>query len=111
MTDCCNNSNESTCSSDVISSLRRNNSRIRIVRLIRPQSSNRSLVLGRGTSLYGFALRGGREFGTGFFISNIEKGSQADLKGLKVRRIFLITFLISFYCNLHIKKCKQDLLS
>uniref|UniRef100_A0A336LXM3 CSON007568 protein n=1 Tax=Culicoides sonorensis TaxID=179676 RepID=A0A336LXM3_CULSO len=51
------------------------NTRIRIVRLNR----NRSNL----TRNFGFSLRGGKEFGTGFFVSHVEKGSEADLKGLK----------------------------
>ncbi|EEB18151.1 Harmonin, putative [Pediculus humanus corporis] len=33
---------------------------------------------------YGFSFRGGKEFGTGFFISVVEKDSEAEYKGLKV---------------------------
>lgn len=37
------------------------------------------------TGSFGFSFRGGREFGTGFFISAVESDSEAHLKGLKVR--------------------------
>lgn len=89
MTDYC--SNHGSSSSSDIASIRRvgaslagNNNRIRVARLVRSQTPSRRIVLGQGTQLYGFAVRGGKEFGTGFFISNVEKGSQAELKGLRV---------------------------
>ncbi|XP_042220719.1 flocculation protein FLO11-like isoform X2 [Homarus americanus] len=46
--------------------------RIKVVRLIR-----------RNGESYGFSLRGGREHGTGFFISHVESGSEAFLQGLR----------------------------
>lgn len=92
MTDYC--SNHGSSSSSDIASIRRvgatlagntnNNNRIRVARLVRSQTPSRRIVLGQGTQLYGFAVRGGKEFGTGFFISNVEKGSQAELKGLRI---------------------------
>lgn len=33
---------------------------------------------------YGFHLKGGKEHGTGFFISHVEEGSVAHLQGIKV---------------------------
>ncbi|XP_063702697.1 uncharacterized protein LOC134832563 [Culicoides brevitarsis] len=58
-----------------VSSAGAKNTRIRIVRLNR----NRTSV----TRNFGFSLRGGKEFGTGFFVSHVEKGSEADLRGLR----------------------------
>lgn len=55
------------------------NTRIRIVRLNR----NRTNI----TRNFGFSLRGGKEFGTGFFVSHVEKGSEADLRGLRVSNL------------------------
>ncbi|KAK8740435.1 hypothetical protein OTU49_002907 [Cherax quadricarinatus] len=46
--------------------------RIKLVRLVR-----------RNGESYGFSLRGGREHGTGFFISHVEPGSEAFLQGLR----------------------------
>ncbi|XP_063606335.1 uncharacterized protein LOC134781184 isoform X5 [Penaeus indicus] len=46
--------------------------RVRFVRLIR-----------RPGESYGFSLRGGREHGTGFFISHVEVGSEAYMQGLR----------------------------
>lgn len=84
-------SNHGSSSSSDIASIRRVgstlagvNNRIRVARLVRSQTPSRRIVLGQGTQFFGFAIRGGREFGTGFFISNVEKGSQAELKGLRV---------------------------
>lgn len=38
----------------------------------------------RQSSSLGFSLRGGREHGTGFFVSAVERGSEAFGQGLKV---------------------------
>ncbi|XP_045605049.1 serine-rich adhesin for platelets isoform X7 [Procambarus clarkii] len=46
--------------------------RVKVVRLVR-----------RNGESYGFSLRGGREHGTGFFISHVEAGSEAFLQGLR----------------------------
>lgn len=61
-------------------------SKIRTIRLTRPHTGNQNnLSLGHPPfSSYGFSIRGGREFGTGFFVSNVVRGSEADLKGLIV---------------------------
>lgn len=85
MTDCSSIHGSSTSSSD-LNSHHGAMSKIRTVRLIRPHTGNRNnLTLGHPPfSSYGFSLRGGREFGTGFFVSNVVKGSEADLKGLQV---------------------------
>ncbi|ETN58810.1 harmonin [Anopheles darlingi] len=62
--------------------------RIRIVRLVRPQShaALRSAPPSVPTSgaNFGFSIRGGLEYGTGFFVSAIERDSEADRQGLKV---------------------------
>lgn len=82
LTDCSSSLNDSSSSSDVASSRSGATPRIRVVRLSRPNvSARRTLTT---NSSYGFAIRGGREFGIGFFVSRIEKGSEADLKGLRV---------------------------
>lgn len=86
MTDCSSIHGSSTSSGDM-NSHHRAISKIRTIRLLRPHSSgNRgNLTLGHSPfSSFGFSLRGGREFGTGFFISSVVKGSEADLKGLQV---------------------------
>ncbi|XP_058058194.1 uncharacterized protein LOC131209202 [Anopheles bellator] len=63
--------------------------RIRIVRLVRPHQSttathHRSTGGGGGGGNFGFSIRGGLEYGTGFFVSAIERDSEADRQGLKV---------------------------
>lgn len=85
MTDC-SSIHDSTSSSSDLNSHHGAMSKIRTVRLIRPHTGNRNnLTLGHPPfSSYGFSLRGGREFGTGFFVSSVVKGSEADLKGLQV---------------------------
>ncbi|KAJ0179305.1 hypothetical protein K1T71_005017 [Dendrolimus kikuchii] len=52
-----------------------NDRRIRVVRLLRPR---------RAGPAFGFSLRGGREYASGFFISKVELNSEAHLQGLKV---------------------------
>lgn len=64
------------------------NTRIRIVRLNR----NRTNI----AQNFGFSLRGGKEFGTGFFVSHVEKGSEADLRGLRVSKFLKSLFLKKF---------------
>lgn len=49
--------------------------RVRVLRLLRPR---------RSTPAFGFSLRGGKEYGSGFFISKVEFNSEAHLQGLKV---------------------------
>ncbi|SPP77762.1 uncharacterized protein LOC117580620 [Drosophila guanche] len=59
-------------------------SRLRVLRLVRPHQ--RRLLVGgpERASTYGFAVRGGREHGTGFFVSHVEHGGEAQLKGLRI---------------------------
>lgn len=85
MTDCSSIHGSTTSSSD-LNSHHGAMSKIRTVRLLRPHTGNRNnLTLGHPPfSSYGFSLRGGREYGTGFFVSSVVKGSEADLKGLQV---------------------------
>lgn len=59
--------------------------RVRIVRLVRNSGLYR---LSCQTSSFGFSIRGGREFGIGFFVSHIDPESEADIRGLKV--VFLL---------------------
>ncbi|XP_018327371.1 harmonin isoform X2 [Agrilus planipennis] len=77
----------STISSDTLSgSVTSVQPRIRTVRLVRPNVVNLpppGLTAKHGPTL-GFSIRGGREFGTGFFVSNVELGSEAQRNGLKV---------------------------
>ncbi|XP_055370993.1 transcription factor mef2A [Condylostylus longicornis] len=93
MTDCSSIQGSTSSSSDAMSSRGGSNnsaasggsgnSRIRIIRMIRPNS--RRIILGPENNIgFGFAVRGGKEFSTGFFISKIDKGSEADLRGLRV---------------------------
>ncbi|XP_063823437.1 uncharacterized protein LOC135073256 isoform X2 [Ostrinia nubilalis] len=49
--------------------------RVRVVRLLRPR---------RAAPAFGFSLRGGREYATGFFVSKVDFNSEAHLQGLKV---------------------------
>ncbi|XP_035772891.1 uncharacterized protein LOC118456341 [Anopheles albimanus] len=63
--------------------------RIRIVRLVRPQSHAlrsglASVPTAANGANFGFSIRGGLEYGTGFFVSAIERDSEADRQGLKV---------------------------
>lgn len=85
MTDCSSIHGSTTSSSD-LNSHHGAMSKIRTVRLLRPHTGNRNnLTLGHPPfSSYGFSLRGGREYGTGFFVSSVVKGSEADLKGLQI---------------------------
>ncbi|XP_055909560.1 rho GTPase-activating protein gacU [Eupeodes corollae] len=88
MTDCSSSIQGSMCStmSDAILSARSamvSNPRIRVIRLVRP-NSRRILVTPDNNVTFGFAIRGGKEFGTGFFVSRVEKSSEADIKGLRV---------------------------
>lgn len=55
--------------------------RVRIVRLVRNSGLYR---LSCQTASFGFSIRGGREFGIGFFVSNVDPESEADIRGLKV---------------------------
>lgn len=57
--------------------------RVRIVRLVRNSGLYR---LSCQTASFGFSMRGGREFGIGFFVSNVDPESEADIRGLKVFR-------------------------
>ncbi|GJQ84792.1 hypothetical protein Trydic_g21191 [Trypoxylus dichotomus] len=60
--------------------------RIRTVRMVRPNHGTLpppGLTCRHGPSL-GFSVRGGREHGTGFFVSYVEPASEAHRQGLKV---------------------------
>lgn len=85
----------STMSSETLSgSCGSRTNRVRTVRLVRPQHGGTlpppSLTCRHGPSL-GFSVRGGREHGTGFFVSHVEPASEAHRQGLRVN-----TFLIYF---------------
>ncbi|XP_069675086.1 harmonin isoform X2 [Periplaneta americana] len=53
--------------------------RIRTVRLHRRLVANHG-----GPPNFGFSVRGGREHGTGFFVSAVEQGSEAHCQGLRI---------------------------
>lgn len=77
----------STMSSETISeSCGSRNNRIRTVRLVRPAHGPLpppGLNYRHGPSL-GFSIRGGREHGTGIFVSYVDIGSEAHSQGLRV---------------------------
>ncbi|XP_008192662.2 harmonin isoform X1 [Tribolium castaneum] len=77
----------STMSSETLSgSCGSRTNRIRTVRLVRPTHGTLpppSLTCRHGPSL-GFSVRGGREHGTGFFVSHVEPASEAHRQGLRV---------------------------
>ncbi|XP_021701470.1 uncharacterized protein LOC5566765 [Aedes aegypti] len=56
--------------------------RVRMVRLTRPQGYSHGHFNGGGN--FGFSIRGGLEYGTGFFVSDVQKDSEADRQGLRV---------------------------
>lgn len=80
----------STMSSETLSgSLSSRSSRVRTVRLVRPFHGTLpppGLTCRHGPSL-GFSIRGGREHGTGFFVSHVEVGSEAQRQGLRVSKL------------------------
>lgn len=80
----------STISSDTMSgSVSSVQPRIRTVRLVRPCTGTLpppGITARHGPNL-GFSLRGGREHGTGFFVSMVETGSESYRQGLRVRYI------------------------
>ncbi|XP_021925111.1 uncharacterized protein LOC110832430 isoform X3 [Zootermopsis nevadensis] len=53
--------------------------RMRTIRLHRRLTGNHP-----GPPNFGFSVRGGREHGTGFFVSAVEQGSEAHCQGLKI---------------------------
>lgn len=57
--------------------------RIRMIRLFRPHT-RRMLVTPNATPSYGFSVRGGKEYSTGFFVSSVDRNSEAEQKGLRV---------------------------
>ncbi|CAH0561329.1 unnamed protein product [Brassicogethes aeneus] len=77
----------STMSSETVSeSCGSRHNRVRTVRLVRPANGTLpppNLTCKHGPNL-GFSLRGGREHGTGFFVSSVETGSEAHRQGLRV---------------------------
>ncbi|XP_017852831.1 homeobox protein 5 [Drosophila busckii] len=58
-------------------------SRLRLVRLVRPHQ-RRLLMVSEQSASFGFAVRGGKEHGIGFFVSHVEHGGEAQLKGLRL---------------------------
>ncbi|KAG5869413.1 hypothetical protein JTB14_027933 [Gonioctena quinquepunctata] len=62
------------------------NNRVRTIRLKRRSGGTlpMSTINGRHGPALGFSLRGGHEHGTGFFVSQVEPGSEAHVQGLKV---------------------------
>ncbi|XP_064547256.1 putative uncharacterized protein DDB_G0277255 isoform X2 [Drosophila montana] len=57
--------------------------RLRVVRLVRPHQ-RRLLVVPERSATFGFAVRGGKEHGIGFFVSHVDNGGEAQLKGLRI---------------------------
>lgn len=76
-------SSNSSCTSS-----RMTPARVRIVRLVRNSGLYR---LSCQTASFGFSIRGGREFGIGFFVSHVDPESEADIRGLKVNFTFKFT--------------------
>lgn len=59
--------------------------RVRTIRLMKQRNnSSQPYSCSRHGTHLGFSIRGGHEHGTGFFVSNIEAGSEAHGQGLKV---------------------------
>ncbi|KAF5308258.1 hypothetical protein FQR65_LT06251 [Abscondita terminalis] len=77
----------STLSSDTMSgSVGSVQPSVRTVRLVRPNTGSLpppNIIARHGPNL-GFSVRGGREHGTGFYVSLVEPGSEAHRQGLKV---------------------------
>ncbi|TMW45248.1 hypothetical protein DOY81_009672 [Sarcophaga bullata] len=46
--------------------------------------TRRILVTPGGIASYGFSVRGGKEFSTGFFVSSVDRNSEAEQKGLRI---------------------------
>lgn len=53
----------------------------------------------RGASGFGFSLRGGREYAAGFYVSDVQPGSEAHRNGLRVNSKF----------NVYISYCIREL--
>lgn len=94
----------STMSSETLSgSLSSRSSRVRTVRLVRPIHGTLpppGLTFRHGPSL-GFSIRGGREHGTGFFVSHVETGSEAHRQGLRVSGPFRIITVFIKICSIN----------
>ncbi|KAM7349072.1 uncharacterized protein ACRADG_008147 [Cochliomyia hominivorax] len=91
-TDCSSMQGSTTSSSSDMMTLTTNASswcaipactRIRLIRLLRPHS-RRILVAPGAVPSYGFSVRGGKEFNTGFFVSSVDRNSEAEQKGLRI---------------------------
>lgn len=81
-------------------------SRVRTVRLVRPNTGALpppGLTCKHGPGL-GFSIRGGREHGTGFFVSNVELGSEAHRQGLRV-------MFTNYYSQLRFCICITSIIS
>lgn len=78
-------------------------------------SSSRTVRLERRRNApFGFSVRGGREHGTGLFVSHIEPGSSAQCHGLKVlfklSLFYIYIFFFSFGTKLHLPRITRSLL-
>ena len=61
-------------------------------------SSSRTVRLERRRNApFGFSVRGGREHGTGLFVSHIEPGSSAQCHGLKVFLKLALFYIYAIY--------------
>lgn len=48
----------------------------------------------RGASGFGFSLRGGREYAAGFYVSDVQPGSEAHRNGLRVIKPQIVVTLL-----------------
>lgn len=88
-----------SCSDTMSGSVGSVQPRVRTVRLVRPFSGTLpppGITARHGPNL-GFSIRGGREHGTGFFVSVVEPGTEAHRQGLKVK--FHFKYCYEIYKN------------
>lgn len=98
----------SISSSDTMSgSIASRQSQVRTVRMNRKNFGSLNAPIGlnckHGPSL-GFSIRGGREHGTGFFISHVDPGSEAYRQSLKVCKLFYCIFFVKWENSFKKKK-------
>lgn len=58
----------------------------------------------RGASGFGFSLRGGREYAAGFYVSDVQPGSEAHRNGLRVNSKFKSYNSPYNFANLNIER-------
>lgn len=61
----------------------------------------------RGASGFGFSLRGGREYAAGFYVSDVQPGSEAHRNGLRVNSKFNTCNLANYsrFSSRFIERC------